>query len=288
MPITVQMQPSLVISGHSDPSTYTKKMLAQGDSWFSIGALPPWATSSLLLQLNLKSDSCTVNCAHPGDLLSKMVDQVQDDEFEQLLCGNSEMRWDAILLSGGGNDLINAIQVPPIDPSTGNPFDPSKRLLLVATEWGNQPDASRYVSEEGWTAFANYLTAAYQAFIDVRAKSKQNSTTTIFCHTYDFATPRPAPAATWPVQVGPWLYYAVQTYGIPQKDWFDLATMFINRMATLIESFKFADFVVVKTLGTLTPAEIVAGPSGGWENEIHATRDGYKLLTALWAKAIGF
>lgn len=48
---------------------YSLRFLAQGDSWFSIGAIPPWLTSNLFDKLTLSKSAVAVNCARPGAAL---------------------------------------------------------------------------------------------------------------------------------------------------------------------------------------------------------------------------
>lgn len=64
---------------------YKTRFLAQGDSWFSIGAMPPWATSNILQQVKLGFDASAINCAYPGRELACMVDWKQDTGFSRLL-----------------------------------------------------------------------------------------------------------------------------------------------------------------------------------------------------------
>ncbi|TFW09504.1 hypothetical protein E4K72_05525 [Oxalobacteraceae bacterium OM1] len=106
------------------------QILAQGDSWFSIGALPPFATTNLLMEMTFALPTCIVNCAHPGDTLAHMVNWRADPQFAVLVAGPRAWRWNAIFLSAGGNDLIDAIGVLPID-KFGDPVPPHRRLLLA-------------------------------------------------------------------------------------------------------------------------------------------------------------
>ena len=117
---------------------FEQRYLAQGDSWFSLGALLPAFTTNLPEELVLSRSTLIVNCARPGKVLALMTDTTQDPKFINLLSRpNTRWPWDGLLLSGGGNDLIAAAVVP------GN-FPQRQRLLLRADEWGTQPDASRY------------------------------------------------------------------------------------------------------------------------------------------------
>ena len=61
-------------SGQYDTSPFEKIYLAQGDSWFSIGHFPPWATTNLLQQMVLSRSTLAVNCARPGIELAHMTD----------------------------------------------------------------------------------------------------------------------------------------------------------------------------------------------------------------------
>jgi hypothetical protein len=96
---------------------YPWKCLAQGDSWFSMGAIPPFLTRNLLSVLELSTGTCIVSCATPGAQLRRMADTTRSRKFLQLLNGKLATKWDGILLSGGGNDLIEALQSMDPDPS---------------------------------------------------------------------------------------------------------------------------------------------------------------------------
>src|ERR1035437_2698986 len=106
-----QLDPSS-LGGLYDLERFEKKYLAQGDSWFSIGHIPPWSTTNVLQQMVLSRSAVAVNCAHPGMELSHMADTSTEPAFLNLLNGSGNpklaWKWDAILMSGGGNDLIDA------------------------------------------------------------------------------------------------------------------------------------------------------------------------------------
>jgi hypothetical protein len=75
--------------GDANPYDFgnANKWLAQGDSWFSIGAVPFWSTTNLLFQLSLPTATVIVNCAYPGRELAHMVDTTIDSKFIALLAG---------------------------------------------------------------------------------------------------------------------------------------------------------------------------------------------------------
>ena len=271
---------------------FDTRFLAQGDSWFSIGAMPPWATSNILQQLKFGFEASAINCAYPGRELAYMVDWKQDTGFSRLLAGNFAYKWNAILLSGGGNDLIGAAGVLPRD-ADGKPLPQASRLFLRQDEWGPpQQGAGRYLSAAGWETFATHLAPQFDAVIALR-DSGVNRGVPLFCHAYAYPMPRNAPASEL-FHMGPWLYPAVIAYRIPATDWLAVATELIDRLAALLRAIV-ADLNrggerkvhLIETQRALVPAlPGSSGPSEDWENEIHPTPGGYAKLGALWRSAI--
>jgi len=55
-------------------SEFGRRLLAEGDSWFTIGTLNLLAASNLLFKMEVGRTTAVVNCAYPGDTLQHMVD----------------------------------------------------------------------------------------------------------------------------------------------------------------------------------------------------------------------
>lgn len=259
---------------------YAKQFLIEGDSWASIGSFPPSMTTSLFVEMQFPQECIGVNCAQPGDTLAHIGETVTKGQFIQLLCGNSERRWDALFLSAGGNDLIDALQARPTAPL-------AKRLLRPQSEWVGST-VTRYVSEPGWATFTAYLEASFAHLLASRAKSKMNQATPIFWHTYDYLTPRNAGTGAGK---GPWVYKAVKVYGIPEEDWQPLTHLLLQRLAALMTDIAarlgHGSVHVVQTQGVLTAAATSdTGPTLHWQNEIHPTKRGYRTLADAWERAI--
>ena len=256
---------------------FTKHCLAQGDSWFTIGGVPPWITTNLLSQMVFSEKACIVNCAQPGKQLAHMVDTMRHRRFLQLLRGRTAQKWHVILLSGGGNDLIDAAMSPP-GAARAN------RLLLRADEWDPaHPVPARYLSAEGWQTFATHLDAVFELFLVERGKGI-NATTPVVLHSYDVAVPRNAGGG---FGIGPWLHAAFELYAIPPEDRVGVAEALLNGLRDLLKSMvatrPMANVWLVDTIGTLTRAlPDASGESGDWENEIHPTRAGYRRLAQRW------
>ena len=269
---------------------YPVRFLAQGDSWFSLGALPTWNTSNVLAEMVLGLDASAINCAQPGQHLTTMIEWRKDRGFQRLLYGRFAYKWHGILLSGGGNDLISAAGVLPLH-SDGTPVDPSLRLLLKPGEWGPASRGpARYLSDPGWATFVTHLSAQLINLVAAR-DTDVNRGTPIFCHSYDYPQPRNAPVLPG---TDSWLYPAFVAYGVPPEDWLGAAKELIDRLTTLLRNT--IDNVnaggdkhvyLVDCRGAIVPAEPgTTGASNDWQNEIHPTFGGYRKLAARWRPVI--
>lgn len=255
---------------------YARKCLAQGDSWFSIGSIPPGLTTNTLDEMRLSRSTAIVNCARPGKQLAHMADRVSEPQFLRLLAGRLALNWDAILISGGGNDLIDAASV---GPSAA----PDRRLLLKPEERPAVPGAADYLSSSGWATFERHLDDVFEFLMRKRA-SGLNRDTAVVLHNYAPIMPRPAPVG---LGRGPWLEPAMRSYSIPQPDWFAVASELLRRLDTMLQRWT-AAHAAVQLVDTLATAGLTPGApgdtavSGDWHNEIHPTRDGYKKLARRW------
>ena len=267
--VTNQINPASV-------GSYNLQLLAQGDSWFSIGEIGIPPTSNLFDGMSTTTQACVVNCAHPGAVLVRMMDTVREQTFLDLLNGRQSQQWGGILLSGGGNDMIAAVQAGPANP-------PAQRLLATQAEWTNAVGGDKYLSNSGWSTFADHLTAVLAGFLATRDLGP-NKGVAVIMHSYDDAVPRNAGAG---LGAGPWLYPAMLAFGIPQADWPITTQALMKRLQVLLDHIAATtpdgSLHIVHTQGTLTPA-LTTDTSGtaDWANEIHASIAGYRKLSALW------
>lgn len=265
---------------------YDRRCLAQGDSWFSIGALPPGATSNVLAELKLARSTVVVNCARPGKVLRRMNDITSESSFVNLLAGSVAMQWHAILVSGGGNDLIDAACACPRHP-------PAKRLLLTAAERPLDPaNGDDYVSPAGWATFEGYLGRVFDALVRRRDRGVNRGVPMLF-HTYAAAMPRPAGAG---FGFGPWLAPSLQRFDVPQAQWLAVSTALTDRLAALlqrlIDRHLQADPAANLHLVDTRSAPLVlaqptdTGVAGDFHNEIHLTSRGYRKAAAVWQRVL--
>jgi lysophospholipase L1-like esterase len=272
-----------------DLSSRAFRFLAEGDSWFTIGTLNLLANSNLLFEMEFEQSACAINCASPGDTLKHMAQMNADRNFADLLFGRRARFWDAIILSCGGNDLIDAVGTPPVDQN-GQAVPPELRLLLQQGEWGPpEMGAQRYLSDAGWQTFRTYVGANFDHMVAMRERGPSRGQP-VFLHGYAFPTPRPAPAG---LGSGPWLLPALQRYAVPDEDGILVAHELLKRLNVLLaevaaDQARFPhvhwfDSTAVPIDAALPHTE---GVSGDWINEIHLTRAGYGKIARPWAAAI--
>lgn len=252
----------------SDPNFHDHLILAEGDSWFSIGGFPP---TNLLYGLRFRKHTMVVSCAQPGDTITNMSKIVKNKLFKKALSSDG-YPWDLILLSGGGNDLIDAaskVVLKPVDRPARSPSKPegyvNKTILADLLD----------KIEKGYRNLAAMRDATGSL-----AKGKP-----IVTHTYDYITPRNEPARFIGFPLGgPWLFKAFETRKVPDDQWIPLADYLIDRLAKTINGLQTSrngidNFHVVDTRGTLTRPKVDEyGSTTHWLNEIHPNHDGYKEL----------
>lgn len=265
---------------------FERRCLAQGDSWFSIGAIPPTMTSNVLAELTLSKSTVIVNCARPGAQLSRMVDTTKERYFIRLLTGKLAMKWDAILISGVGNDVIEAA-------SAGSEADPTLRLLRTPAERGlGALQGDDYLSEPGWRTFADHVKAVFTRLVDKRDSGINKGVPLLF-HNYARTMPRPAGAG---FGFGPWLHPAMDVFEIPAADRLAVSDALMNRVRQLLVQMvadrKATDpgcalyIVDTRAANLVLSSATSSGASGDFVNEIHPTRGGYGKAAVQWRAAL--
>lgn len=250
--------------GPEDP-TFAKRLLCEGDSWFSLGALP---SGNLLFPLKFAQPTILYNLARPGDTIINMASLASNPELEKNICRkNFAVRWDLIFLSGGGNDLM----------------DRADRLLCRPSD-GAGAHLNDYVDQIELSRLKLEIQRAYMAIAALRNQpNSPNKNTPIVTHVYDYPTPRNAPAKFIGFGIaGPWLFKAFKAHEIPESLWISLSDYLFEWLASVLIDLagKIPNFhVISNTRQTLVRAKLgEAGVSGDWLNEIHPTATGYEKL----------
>jgi lysophospholipase L1-like esterase len=254
-----------------DDPDFDWRILAEGDSWFTIGAIP---SSNLLYELRLKKRTVVLNLGYPGDTIANVARLSGNVEFSRrLVHPNWASNWDALLMSGGGNDLID-----------------QAADIIRATPTGTGKKPAHYVNAERLLQFQQGVQAGYRAIVALRdSDGSPNQGKPIVVHTYDYPTPRPAPATFLIVPITkPWMHPVFERYQVPKGLRNGVADILLDALADALLQLgkELPAFHVVDTRNVLERADINAkGNSGDWLNEIHPNGGGYrKIANKLAAK----
>jgi len=253
----------------TDRAFHTWNILAEGDSWFTMGGMP---TSNLLFQMRFPRSTRIVNCAMPGDTIKHMSQISNNPGLLRGLSEQSGEHWDLILLSGGGNDLIDEAEAILIDPE------------VRGSEKMDSPAA--YCDAQRLETLIKKIKKGYRRIVELRDEPGAPSNgVSVVVHTYDYPTPNNSPARFAGIGLlGPWLFRAFTRDKIPEDDWVPLADYMFEQLAKGLLSLngELENFHVVDTRGTLVRAEPgIRGESGDWLNEIHPNGEGYSKIARL-------
>ncbi len=261
-----ELHPGLMPPHFND---YAQILLAEGDSWFAWAYLGLDVSPSILNRLQFVRRTATLSYAYSGHTSGDMAGMAISAGFRHELAAR---KFDAILLSGGGNDLFDALAqghiLKPADPGA-DPADPASYVDLAKLD-----------------ALKNYVMLNYQQILGWRLQAgSQNATTPVLLHTYDVPMPRPAPAKVFgKPAVGPWLHPALDKVNAPAALRFDIIREIASDMLDCIRAFDdpVGGIHVVDTCGvTLTPAAAgTTGDNADWVNEIHPNAAGYVKIAA--------
>jgi lysophospholipase L1-like esterase len=257
------------------PTFPGQRFLAEGDSWFSMSGLPAY---NLLFALRFDVSTQIVNCALPGDTIIHMSKLTTNRQYREALTSPG-FKWKAIFLSGGGNDLIDAADEIVL------PKERRPARAGVPADYCDQTRLGALVSE---------IQDGFRRLASLRDASTSNSKKApIITHTYDYATPRDAPARFLFFKLGPWLYPALKGAKVPEGEWVSVADYLIDTLAEGILALQngtdpIRNFHVVNTRGATKRAELgTTVSSNDWQNEIHPNDDGYAKIAKRVEKKLG-
>jgi lysophospholipase L1-like esterase len=248
-------------------SRFAYRILAEGDSWFSIGAVP---SSNLLFELGLSDTSIVVNIAYPGDTVEAMSSLAGNPDLRKMIYDDQwAYEWDVILLSGGGNDIIDRAR----DFIVKAPKKTSKK----PADWVDVDLLAELVSD---------VQDCYRKVVEIRDEpGSANADVPILVHTYDYLTPRNAPAKFGFAGItGPWFYPRLEAVGAPANVHVPIARYVMDRLAEGLLALsqgpgRLPNVHVVDTRKTLDLADPDdMGNSNDWLNEIHPNHPGYRKL----------
>ena len=240
-----------------------KKVLFEGDSWFSI----PDA-ANIPVQLDSLLDLSILCLADPGDTLSDLTRGRQYKKLESLIKSNRYgQTWDAIVLSAGGNDIIG----PEI-----------RNYLLPPAGSGSKP--ADCIDENALRPALDLMQQRFDALRRLRDNSSANPDTPIVVHTYSYLAPRDAAhrLLVWKV-AGPWIHPHLLDKGITdgalQRG---IVKYLLDRFHDTLDeiaSARGSNFHIIDSRRALPPANARPGADNPlWGDEIHPTSIGFNRI----------
>lgn len=231
-------------------------LLAQGDSWLDY-PLPPLSHSDIIAHLKAMPHSPLIlSLAHHGEAAEDMLGvQKLRRLIEQLDTGSDDPLYDAVLFSGGGNDLVG---------------DQFRLWLNDAVDVAANP--AKALRQERVDGILAVVRAAYEDLISACEKvgKKQGRAIPIFAHSYDFALP----TGIGVCGAGPWLKPGLDDRGWSESAGTEIVKTLLQQFAAMLDALqaRSGNFHHVRTQGVLTANQ--------WANELHPTPDGFAAITA--------
>lgn len=247
---------------------------AEGDSWFDKFTPLPHSDTNLLAAIRTPFLTAVVDVAHIGDEVRDMVRGHQARQTEAMF---ELLSFDAILLSGGGNDLKNLF---------ADRFAQSARASAGLPSAFPPEELARLQTPSSFRGFFDDVMASIRRFVDLRdhAGDARTRQAPIFVHGYDYLQPRPAGALVFAgsrIGSGPWLYPPMKAAGLSPAQMRSTADAVIDemniRLATEIAGLD--KVFVIDQRGLLTPAAAeTQGDDADWMDEIHPNAGGFRKL----------
>lgn len=235
------------------------QVFAEGDSWFDYPV--PFFGGGIIRRLEDKLGVPILNLAKAGDEVRYMLGVTERKILiEQFTRGcPAGGPWDALLFSGGGNDIVD------------NP------MALWIRDFNATLPPAALIHQARLDAALALVRAGYEDLIALRdAISPQ---TRLFFHAYDFAIPDGRGIC----HLGPWLKPTFDLRGFPtQASRFAVTKMMLQQFAAMLQSLESAHAGVtfINGQGTLAPQ------TASWHNELHPAKKGFQAFAALFHQVL--
>ena len=252
-----------------NPNDYANLLLAEGDSWFAWGYMNLRPSPNVLASMTFRNSTATLSYAYSGDTIGDMARISRSSGFYRELM---DRRYGALLLSGGGNDLFDALRLGHI-------------LRKPAGGANHATDPEAYVNWDAVHRLREYVAANYRQVISWRdGPLSKNRAAPFILYTYDYPMPRPAKAQVMGIPaIGTWLYEPLVSVAAPPALHFEIIRRVVDRLAETMLTLAdpAAGIHVVDTRGRLIPAPAGSeADSNDWANEVHPNESGYGKIAA--------
>ena len=235
------------------------QIFAEGDSWFDYPV--PFFGGGIVPRLEKLLGVPILNLAKAGDEVRFMLG-VEERKLliKQFMNGcPAGGAWDAVLFSGGGNDIV------------GNP------MALWVKDFDQNTPIEDHLHAQRFDNVLGLVRAGYEDLIEMR--DNLSPTTKLIFHGYDFAIPDGRDICYF----GPWLKPTFDLRRFPDQA---AATKVVKEMllrfATMLSQIAAVHkgVLFINTQGTLAPV------SNSWHNELHPTKKGFQQFAERFQKEL--
>lgn len=235
------------------------QVFAEGDSWFDYPVL--FFGGGLIPRLEKKLGVPILNLAKAGDEVRYMLGVKERTLLiEQFTKGcPAGGSWDAMLFSGGGNDIVD------------NP------MALWIRDFNATLPPAALIHQGRFDAALALVRGGYEDLIGLR--DSLSPQTRLFFHGYDFAIPDGRGVCF----MGPWLKPTFDLRGFPTlASRFAVTKILLQQFAAMLQSLEssHARVAFINGQGTLAPQ-----PSS-WDNELHPEKAGFNAFATLFHEAL--
>jgi hypothetical protein len=235
------------------------QVFAEGDSWFEYPV--PLFHGGIIPRLENQLGVPILNLAKAGDEVRYMLGvkerKILIDQFTKGCPAGGP--WDAMLFSGGGNDIVD------------NP------MALWIRDFNATLPPAALIHQARYDAALALVRAGYEDLISLR--DSLSPQTHLFFHAYDFAIPDGRGICF----LGPWLKPTYDLRGFPtQASAFAVTKILLLQFAAMLQTLEssHANVTFINGQGTLAPQ-----PSS-WHNELHPSKNGFDRFATLFHQAL--
>ncbi len=231
------------------------QVFAEGDSWFKYPIA--FFGGGIIDRLEKRIGVPILNLAKAGDEVRYILGVKEREHIrEQLVNGcPAGGPWDAMLFSGGGNDIVD------------NP------MALWIRDFDSSLTPAQLVHQPRFDAALALVRAGYEDLITLRDQLTPN--THLFFHGYDFAIPDGRGVCG----MGPWLKPTFDLRAFPSlAKRTAVMEVLLQQFAVMLQAVAQGrrKVTVINTQGTLSPQ------ASSWHNELHPSKVGFNAFAAIF------
>ncbi len=235
------------------------QIFAEGDSWFDYPV--PLFGGGVVPRLARRLGIPILNLAKAGDEVRNMLGVEERAIIQKQLHDGSPAggRWDAMLFSGGGNDIV------------GNP------MVLWVNDFNQTVAPETLINAPRFQTALDLVRAGYEDLIGLRDKFSPG--THLFFHGYDFAIPDGRGIC----RMGPWLKPTFDTRNFRTRPPAErVVKAMLTQFAAMLRTLASANPKVtyIETQGTLAPV------TASWHNELHPSGVGFDSIAGVFHASI--